>query len=234
MSPLVRLLRCRFALALVIGASACDDGTTPVGSGSPVAYHGPGTGGEQVTEAQGAATFTPAEVVSIMLVLNQSQIDQAQLAGAKAIDAETRMFAADVLAVHVEAAARLHTLQDALGSTADPTSVLLEREARLTVQALQAAEGTAFDFAYMTAQMTSQAKILGLIDVSLLPSAQAVDLAVNAAAMTALAVELRVFRASIVQHVVAALELQQALRSGAASSGRPGTGGPPGETRTGS
>ena len=100
---------------------------------------------------------------------------------------------------------------------------------------LAALDRYSFDLPFMTAEVTMEARILGLIDTALLPSAaQAMATPGANGSERMLDQELRAMRERAAERIVHALRVQGVLRAAEASIGpagdleaRPGTKGPP-------
>ena len=132
----------------------------------------------QPTQASAVATFTPAEVMSIVEVLNLGEVTQGQLAQQQATNADVKAFATRMVDEHGKVLQRLHglsgtqmTAQTSQARVAqDPTASVIQRHQELLTSDLKSQKGATFDLAYMTAQITEHAKALALIDRALLPS----------------------------------------------------------------
>ncbi|MBX3187709.1 MAG: DUF4142 domain-containing protein [Labilithrix sp.] len=167
------------------------------------------------------ATFSPAEANNIAIALHQAVIDQSQLAIAQGGSPDVKAFARLMVDDHEKALARGKSLAERLGVVpgTDATSQLLQREAQLVTQHLGAMSGADLDMAYMTAQIASHAKVLGLLDRALIPSvaqARAYETLTASAGGTAppkdLETELTDMRARVLERDRQALLLQRTVR----------------------
>jgi len=130
------------------------------------------------TQASALATFTPAEVMNIVEVLNLGEVTQGQLAQRQATNADVKAFATRMVDDHGEVLQRLHGLSGTQTTAEtsraqiaqDPTASVIQRHQELLTTELKSQKGATFDLAYMTAQITEHAKALALIDRALLPS----------------------------------------------------------------
>lgn len=161
------------------------------------------------------ATFTPAEVLNIMAVANEDAIAQGQFATGQADSLDVKTFAEQLVVDHTQALARLRALQDHPDAPLDATSSLMERENELVTLDLQTQSGSSFNVAYMTTQVASLAKIIALLERSLLPSL---------AGAPSIEAELMSVRAMLVGHLIDALALQQKIVQSASFAGTGGTG----------
>jgi putative membrane protein len=218
-----------------LGAASCDDddddrpavtnGGTGTGTGT-----GAGAGGGTGTDpgsgiAQGLATFSQSEVASVVLVVNQGEVTQGQIAQQRASTPEVRAYAERMVAEHTQAIQRLQTgaIAALRASVSDPTAAVLARQDQLIGQDMQSQSGTSFDLTYMTTQVAAHAKVLGMIDRSLLPSTVAIENAGQGDAN--LRNELTTTRTAVSDHLNLALQVQQRVRANIAAQGGSGTGG---------
>lgn len=91
------------------------------------------------------------------------------------------------------------------GATNDPTARAMMEEHEAVASLLATKSGLDFDLAFMTSMVGDHAKILSLLDRTLIPSA----LAANDAALVT---ELRAMRTAVVSHLVLALQVHQQVR----------------------
>ncbi|MBX3189526.1 MAG: DUF4142 domain-containing protein [Labilithrix sp.] len=205
------------AVTLVVAAASCEGSHVAaavpideIGAG-PRAAVAPFGGPSPALPQQPIATFSTAEVANIIVTLHRGQIELGRTALAHAKSPAVRAFGARVVDDHTEGLTRAETLVARVGALAsDPTSNRIAREDALANKDLrQTAE--AFDTDYMTSQILAHAKLLGLIDQALLPSALHAGEAEGA---RALANEIRALRIAIVGHTVHALDVQHVLRGG--------------------
>jgi len=181
---------------------------------------GEAAGGSAATPAIPAgetlATFTESEVVGIMTVTSSDTIDLASFAQLRAENSEVKAFAERMIADHTRALGRLAGLLGPLAGP-DPTSALMQREEQVVAHDLQLQPDAAgFELAYMTAQIAAEARMIAMLDRSLLPSL--------AAARSTRAILLEA-RSMYVAHLVKALDLQQRVLRSAMTAGTPDTAG---------
>lgn len=199
------------------------------------------------TEDETLATFTPAEVATLLEVINLGEVTQGQLAVQQAQDPQVKAFAQHMVEAHGKGEERAQRLLGQTTSSSepqktrlakDPTAGVLLHQGEVLTKDLKTHTGPVFDLEYMTAQVMGHAKVLGLIDQALLPSAQATQPSqhdsvqgraspppeVNAADLQA---ELKATRADVVKHLVEALRIQKALRAPSGATPPPGGTPPP-------
>jgi predicted outer membrane protein len=218
---------CLAAAALL--ATSCapgSDGKADVASAAPAATADP-SGGDPNANAAGAATpaipagetlatFTESEVIAIVRVTSADAVDQSRFAQLRSEDPAAQAFAAEMIADHTRVLGRLVGLRPP-STGPDPTSALVQREEQVVALDLQVQQGApAFELAYMTTQLGTAARMIAMLDRSLLPSL--------AAARATRAVLLDV-RAMYVRHLVEALDLQQRLLRSALTAGATDTSG---------
>lgn len=164
---------------------------------------------------RGVATFTAADVARIALVLEQTAIEQARLAEEKGVTIEVKTYAARMIRERSEATTRLAAiLARVTPRSEDPTPAIFERDVHRTTDALASLSRTEFELPYMTAEVATHARLLGLIDASLLPSAtRAASRRLPDAAAQEIEQELVLLRAATSAHIVHALRVQGVLRA---------------------
>ena len=219
-----RLTHAACLLGLVVGAVSCapngfgsaDGDSDRASSGSDQSPHA-ATRAEQNAGApvQGVATFTAADVARIVLVLEQSSITQARLAEERATTMEVKTYAARIVRERTEAMGRLSLILDrATPRSNDPTPPLFEKEIARSKDWLLAQESS-FDLPFMTAELGAHARILGMLEASLLPSvSQATVRAGTDGVPRELEDELVALRAQTAAQMVHALRVQGVLRAG--------------------
>lgn len=128
-------------------------------------------------QASTLATFTPAEVMSIVEVINLGEVTQGKLAEQQATNADVKAFAVRMVDEHGKALQRLHriggtqmTQTSRTGTAQDPTASIIQRHQELLTTDLKSQKEAMFDLVYMTVQITEHAKALAMIDRALLPS----------------------------------------------------------------
>ena len=163
---------------------------------------------------RGVATFTAADVARILLVLEQTAIEQARIAEAQGVTIEVKMYAARMVRERSEATERLAAILARVPRTEDPTPAILEREMQRTTDALAAMPRGEFELPFMTAEIATHARLLGLIDASLMPSAtRAASRRIPDAAAAEIEQELVALRATTSAQIVHALRVQGVLRA---------------------
>jgi predicted outer membrane protein len=218
---------CLAAVALL--ATSCapgSDGPADVAVAAPAATADPSGGDANATTASAAAptipagetlaTFSESEVIGFLRVTSADGVDQARFAELRAEDPAVRAFAAEMIADHTRVLGRLVGLRPPFTGP-DPTSALVQREEQVVSLDLQVQQGASvFELAYMTRQLGAAARMIAMLDRSLLPSV--------AAARATRAVLLDV-RAMYVRHLVEALDLQQRILRSALTAGTTDTSG---------
>jgi predicted outer membrane protein len=165
-------------------------------------------------------------VIAILAVASADLIAQAKFAQLRSANPEVKTFSYRLITDHTPALARLYDLLPVTAAP-DPTSAWLQREDQLAELDLQTQQGgLVFEVAYMTTQVATHAKMIALLDRSLLPSV-AKDRPIQAVVLGV--------RALWVRRLVEALDIQQrVLRSemtaGATDNTGFGGGGQPGST----
>ncbi len=167
-----------------------------------------------VPSSETLATFTENEVIGVMRVASADAIARAGFAQLRADNPNVKAFASKLIADHNSALDRLSGLR-APSTGPDPTSAMVQREEQVVELDLQTQPNAAsFELAYMTAQVGTAAKMIAMIDRSLLPSVAAAR--ATRAAVFAL-------RAMYVRHLVVALDTQQRVLRSALTAGTPDT-----------
>jgi len=157
----------------------------------------------------GAASpqLSQAQIAKITELANAGEIEQAKLAQTKAKSASVKKFAAMMIKHHTEARtaqAKVYK-QLALTPASSETATLLQSDADKALGSLRAADGSAFDQAYMEGQVDAHQKVLDTIDQQLLPAAT--DQAVIS--------ELNKMRATVESHLTEAKKIRADLGKGA-------------------
>jgi predicted outer membrane protein len=181
---------------------------------------------------KGVATFRTPSAVRVAIALSESALAQAELAETRAVATEVKSYAKLVIEERKTQLARLQTLAERAKTVRDdPTPVLLRTEADYMRLELEKIERTGFDLPFMTAEITTEARILGLLDASLLPSVSQAMVTPGATGLEQeLDRELRAMRAALEERIVHALRVQGVLRAayegvGAAGDGLDGSSG---------
>lgn len=211
------------AFALVAAAASCSpngfngeesdtDRTSSTGQGPHAATRSEQNAGAAV---QGVATFTAADVARIVLVLEQSSVAQARLAEKRATTMEVKTYAARIVRERSEAMDRLATILARIEPRSqDPTAPIFEKQLACSHDWLLSQE-TGFDLPFMTAEMGAHARMLGLLDASMLPSAsQATVRPGTDGTERDLEEELVALRTQAASQMIHALRVQGVLRAG--------------------
>jgi predicted outer membrane protein len=164
---------------------------------------------------QGVATFTAADVARIVLVLERSSVSQARLAEERATTIEVKTYASRIVRERSEAMDRLAAILDRVTPPShDLKAPLFEKELARSEEWLLAQESS-FDLPFMTAELGAHARVLGMLDASLLPSAsQATVRPPSDGVALELEEELLALRAQTSAEMVHALRVQGVLRAG--------------------
>jgi putative membrane protein len=152
----------------------------------------------------GGIDLPDEEIAAVLRAANQGEVDQGQMAGTRATNAEVRAFAEMMVRDHTNALqegsqvfARANVIpQD------NATSSQLQTSSANTVRALSTYSGADFDRHYMRTQVELHDWLLRTIDTSLIPSARSQELVRF----------LRDQRAAVAMHLEHARRLQQGLR----------------------
>lgn len=220
---------------------------------SPPPAGGGGSRPSEPAQPETLATFSPDEVMTLAEVLDLGEVEQGRLAQQQATHPEVKAFAKRLVEEHGQALQRIQRLTgEQLTAEAprtrvaeDTTASMMYRQQQLLTSDLGTQKGATFDLAYMTARVTEQAKALALIDRALLPSiggGAASSLlqagptggaggseippgaAPTAPSRDALEAELQTMRTAFSNHLVEALRVQKALRTGALAPATQGAG----------
>ena len=222
------------AMAAASCASGPEAGTEPAAADS---NHDPASASARASPAAGEnaagyavpagetlATFTASEVLAILMVASSDAIAQASFAELRADNPEVKAFAERIVTDHARVVARLAPMRPA-SAAPDLTSALMQREDQLVELDLRAQQGgQMFELAYVTAQVTAHAKIIAMLDRSLLSSVAEASRALRAAVLEV--------RTLYVRRLVEALDLQRRvlrseMTSGADDNTGIGSGHPP-------
>jgi putative membrane protein len=117
--------------------------------------------------------LSEAQVAMITELANSAEIEQGKLAQAKAKSPAVKKFAAMMIKHHSEAKneqAKLYKQLNLTPTQSQPATTLKE-DADKTLGSLRAADGGAFDIAYMNSQVDAHQKVLDSINQELLPAA---------------------------------------------------------------
>jgi putative membrane protein len=120
-----------------------------------------------------ASQLSQAQIAQVTELANSGEIEQAKIAQAKAKSSSVKKFAAMMIKHHGEARTAQAKLYKQLGLTpqSSETATLLRADSDKAVGSLRAADGAAFDVAYIEGQVDAHQKVLDTIDRELLPAA---------------------------------------------------------------
>jgi putative membrane protein len=160
--PLARARLLAIALACAAGVhctDATDDGGEP--DGAP-----------QLTQPTPDIALTDAQIAGILVAANAAEIQEGNLAATGATRTDVRTFADHVAKAHGTEDDRQKKLfqQLALTPVSTPSSDELASDAAQTMATLSAAKGSAFDAAFVHAQVTANTKYIVLLADSMIPS----------------------------------------------------------------
>jgi len=150
-----------------------------------------------------AAALSQAQIAKVTELANSGEIEQAKVAQTKAKSPSVKKFAAMMIKHHGEAKteqAKLYKKLDLTPSSSE-TANLLQADSDKALGKLRAADGAAFDQAYIQGQVEAHQKVLETIDRELLP----------AATDQALVSELNKMRATVEAHLVEAKRISSEL-----------------------
>lgn len=144
-----------------------------------------------------------AEILQIVIVANDGEVSQGEVAVAKASHETVQVFAQQMIDHHTDAATEARALVTSTGITPTPSAVsaALEAQGQATVTALSALTEPLFDAAYMSAQVAAHQSVLVLVDDTLLPQA-------TNAALRSYLVKMR---ATVQTHLTAATQIRADL-----------------------
>jgi len=117
------------------------------------------------SEAPPIVSLTEKAIVAIAEAVHDAEHELSVLAQAQALDDRAKDYAKATLEQHDTAKAAL--ARTALESEEGPVSRGVRREVTLRVASLKTLSGRTFDVAYMTAEVTMQTAILGLLNAIL-------------------------------------------------------------------
>jgi putative membrane protein len=116
--------------------------------------------------SQSTVRLSDAQLITMLVTANQTEIAAAQLALMRATDSATQQLAARMIAEHTIALEREQSLLGGLGLTpaASDATTRLQNDAAAAMRELQAApQGHAFDAAYTCAQVRAHLTLLQLL-----------------------------------------------------------------------
>jgi putative membrane protein len=139
--------------------------SSPLGGGSSGTRQGQGSTGAPLSDEQ---------IAMVTESVNSAEIEQARIAQAKSQNEQVRRFAAMMIEHHEQARAQQAALN--LGQAGSSVSERLQRDARATLETLEAKQGADFDRAYLQAQVEAHQKALDALQEQLQPSAKSPEL----------------------------------------------------------
>jgi putative membrane protein len=181
-----------------VGSSCSKDGAgepTPAASEGSEAPPVPATGTVPMTK------LTDGQIAQILAAVDDSEIEQAQLALEKSSDAGVRGYASHMVEQHTaakETGARLAT-QSGLQLAESPKAKELQAKGGKMLQQLKAADANNFDITYLSGQAEQHAEVSALIKDQLQPAVSDPTLRDHLANA----------RAMVTQHLDKAKELQK-------------------------
>lgn len=132
------------------------------------------------SSASGAgAALTDSQIEGILMTANNAEIDAGKLAESKSKNAKVKDFARTMVKQHTDVNQQVAALSKKMQMSpgeSDMTAALKE-DAGKAAAALKAADGTAFDKAYIDSQVADHEKVLQTIDTNLMPNAKSPELA---------------------------------------------------------
>ncbi|HKP96692.1 MAG TPA: DUF4142 domain-containing protein [Fibrobacteria bacterium] len=120
------------------------------------------------------ARFTEAEILGVVLAVDDNEIAAASKAEKKQLSADARSYANMLHKQHAENADQTRKLGKQLGlkPVGTPTADQLRAQGKAELKALSAMQGKDFEKAYIDAMVQGHTDALQLIDAQLIPSAQ--------------------------------------------------------------
>jgi putative membrane protein len=177
----------------------------PPADAAPAASDGVKPTGSQPDAAKPDA-LNDEQIAAITDGANSTEVEQGKIARLKSKDRDVQHFSAKMIAAHEEAKKNqdkldLKTAESALGNT-------FGTEAASTMNTLKAAEGTAFDKAYIDAQVDEHQKLLDALNDKLIPNVKNPDLKAY----------LNQIQPHVAQHLKEAQSIQKALAAKTAAA----------------
>jgi|GEM_PF-3905491 len=169
---------------------------------------------ETTTQPNDGGVAGDQGVVAVLMAVNTGEIDQGTLAQSKGMNADVKAYGSQMVTEHSAANQRASALVQSLGLAAGDNAVseTVKAEGKTILSQLQGVTGMEFDVAYINAQVTQHAKVLNIIDSTLVPAAQS----------QAMKEELTTLRASVAMHLSHAQMIQAALQDGGMGDGGDG------------
>jgi putative membrane protein len=124
------------------------------------------------------ATLTDANVAAIVLAANDADIDNGNMAKDKTKNSEVRAFAVRMVTDHSAVNKQAKDLAGQLSLTPEDNDVSrgLKANADSTRDELKKLDGAAFDKAYIDNEVAYHKAVIGVLDDTLIPSAQNAEL----------------------------------------------------------
>ncbi|HVW29115.1 MAG TPA: DUF4142 domain-containing protein [Polyangiaceae bacterium] len=152
----------------------------------------------------GVTAFSAAEWIGLLDTVNGGEVSQGELAQTKASASDVKSFAAEMVADHTAGLEKDKSTATALGVTPEQTKVSanLKAQSDATISSLGTVSASAFDRAYMQAQVTQHAAVLSLLDVGILSMGGSPDASTpDGSAATPLLTLLEQTRAIVREHL---------------------------------
>jgi putative membrane protein len=129
--------------------------------------------GDEATPEETHTTLSDAQITQILATVDSGEIEQAQLAAAKATDPRVREFAQNMIDQHTQSKLEGQQLaaQNNLTPTPSPMATQLQSKANQTLEQLKAADASSFDQMYMRAQIKQHQAVLNALSDQLQPAA---------------------------------------------------------------
>jgi putative membrane protein len=161
------------------GPQGIDPGTTPTPSSGNQVTPSSSLATPSSTNQSGAAAvpaapaLSQAQIAMVTDLANASEIEQGKLAQGKAKAANVKKFAGMMVKHHTEARQEQTKLYKQLNLTPTQSqpATELKQSADNALGSLRAANGAAFDTAYIDGQVSAHEKVLKTLDEQLLPAA---------------------------------------------------------------
>jgi putative membrane protein len=120
-----------------------------------------------------AESLRDTQILKIVDLANSGEVEQGQLAKTKARDPQVKKFAAMMVKDHSQAKQKGAQLAKSMGMIQEDSAQAheLQSKAEQTLATLKVVEPTAFDSAYMNAQVEQHQDVLDLLTNKLIPSA---------------------------------------------------------------
>ena len=128
--------------------------------------------------ASSAQGLNDAQIASIVVTVNQVDIDAGKVAHASSANAEVKAFAQQMITAHTGVNASAVALVTKLKVTPEdnPTSASLKSGGETNVAHLNSLTGTAFDKAYADHEVAYHQQVIDAIDKTLIPGAKNAEL----------------------------------------------------------